>query len=272
VAVLQGNNVLLGMARRILFPGCKHDEVAVLQGKGGTKKSTGLSVLGGPWYGDSEMDVSNKDFKMIMRGKVLFELAELGSLSRSDQRAVKAFLSQTHDEIRDPYARIPIMRPRRGIFVGTTNEVEYLTDNTGNRRYFPLKTGLVDVEYIREFRDQLFAEACSRVLNGEVCYISGEQDLALVEAMHNESVFVDTWESEIAAFIDGKPSVDAKDLWQLLGISATHRNNGHKMRLSGILRKLGYESTVLRSEGNILRRYVNSTLQKEWDAAFSVAD
>lgn len=159
-----GANWLKGMARRIVEPGCKFDYVLVLEGPQGTKKSTSLGVLGGDWHVETTASPDNKDFLMLLQGNLIIEFSEGETLSRGEIKQLKALITTQYDKFRSPYERHVQVHPRRCVFAMTTNQTEYLKDETGNRRWLPVATiGEANIEWLRTNRDQLLAEALYRV-------------------------------------------------------------------------------------------------------------
>lgn len=159
-----GSNWLKGMARRITEPGCKFDYVLVLEGEQGNKKSTSLGVLGGNWHVETTASPDNKDFLMLLQGNVIIEFSEGETLSRGEIKQLKSLITTQYDKFRAPYERYIQTHPRRCVFAMTTNQTEYLKDETGNRRWLPVATiGEANVEWLRTNRDQLLAEALYRV-------------------------------------------------------------------------------------------------------------
>jgi len=145
---------------RALHPGCKVDTVLILEGEGGLGKSTLFDTLGGRWFCDERLDIGNKDSKHLTACYWILELAELESFRRAEDNAKKQFFAQRVDKFRRPYARNPEEFPRRAVFVGTSNDHQYLTDRTGNRRYWPFATsGDFDRALLVRDRDQLWAQA-----------------------------------------------------------------------------------------------------------------
>lgn len=159
-----GSNWLKGMAKRIVDPGCKFDYVLVLEGKQGTRKSTSMGILGGDWYIETTASPDNKDFFMMLQGNLVIEFSEGESLSRADIKQLKAVITTQYDKFRAPYERHIQTHPRRCVFAMTTNQEEYLKDETGNRRWLPVATvGDANTDWLKDNRDQLLAEALHRV-------------------------------------------------------------------------------------------------------------
>lgn len=160
-----GSNWIKGIAKRVMQPGCKFDYVLVLESPQGSKKTTSLSVLGGDWHVETIMTPDNKDFFQEMFGNIIVEFSEGETLSRADVKKLKAIITRQHDDIRLPYERNVQRHDRRCVFAMTTNEEKYLKDETGNRRWLPVKVGdTIDIEYLKNNRDQLFAEAYHRAI------------------------------------------------------------------------------------------------------------
>jgi predicted P-loop ATPase len=192
---------MMGAVKRVLQPGAKFDYCMVLSGMQGKGKSTVFEILGGEWYGDTDLDLQSKDAMSALRGKLIYEIAEMGALARSEERRQKSFLSRRVDEYRPVYGRREIKAPRQVVFGGTTNEHEWQKDPTGGRRFWPVECEFdtVDQAGLREVRDQLFAEALARVEAGERYWptfdeqrqlfdheqLKVEQQDSLVDALHD---------------------------------------------------------------------------------------
>lgn len=160
-----GSNWLKGLVKRIVEPGCKFDYVLVLEGPQGSKKSTSLNILGGDWYIETTISTDTKDFFMQFNGNVIVEFSEGETLSRTEVKRMKAVITTQIDKYRPAYGRAILNFPRRCVFAMTTNDEEYLKDDTGNRRWLPvtLVKEEADTEWLIINRDQLFAEAYYRV-------------------------------------------------------------------------------------------------------------
>jgi len=161
-----GSNWMKGLVKRIMQPGCKFDYVLVLEGEQGTKKSSSLATLGRDWHVETTMSPDTKDFFMQFSSKAIVEFSEGETLSRTDVKKLKAIITTQQDKYRMPYGKISLDHPRRCVFAMTTNTDEYLKDETGNRRWLPVKTLLprANLEWLEANRDQLFAEAYQRVI------------------------------------------------------------------------------------------------------------
>ncbi|NJK88564.1 MAG: hypothetical protein HC923_03630 [Myxococcales bacterium] len=157
--VAVGRMFLLGCVGRALSPGIKFDNMIVLEGPQGCGKSTLIRILGREWTLESLPGAKDADVIASMQGRWIIEMAELDTMRRSDVSALKSFLARTEDRARLAYMRNPEDFPRRCVFVGTTNDSDYLRDRTGNRRFFPVEVDNIDLKGLLRDRDQLWAEA-----------------------------------------------------------------------------------------------------------------
>ncbi|TQF12491.1 DNA primase [Myxococcus llanfairpwllgwyngyllgogerychwyrndrobwllllantysiliogogogochensis] len=160
---------------RALRPGCKVDTVMILEGPQGLRKSTAFRILGGRYFSDAPVDVTNKDSAMLASQFWFIELAELSTFRKSEDQALKAFITRTEDTYRPPYGRTNVKTPRRCVFVGTTNDDDYLRDPTGHRRFWPVKCSRIDTEALARDRDQIWAEAVVRFHQGESWWLTNEE-------------------------------------------------------------------------------------------------
>src|SRR5262249_30887634 len=159
-----GQLALVAMVRRARQPGCKFDQIIVLEGGEGTLKSTALVVLAGADENFSDQTIlglRDREQQELLRGKWVYEIADLTNIRKTEVEQVKAFASRPHDRARPAYGRTVCDQPRRCVIFGTTNEDTYLKSQTGNRRFWPVKTSTIDIQALRRDRDQLFAEAAT---------------------------------------------------------------------------------------------------------------
>ncbi len=230
-------NFCISIAARTFEPGCQVDTAPILEGNQGTRKSTFLKVLAGPdWYCDCGEDVGTKDFKLLLQGILILELSELSSLSKSDAGKIKQILSCRSDRFRLPYAKLSEEFKRRCVFVGTTNETHYLKDDTGGRRFWPIKTGKIDIDYLKANRDQIFAEAVAKYKAGETWYEMPIETETVQESRRLE----DPWIEVISDYLDGKNEITLKRvLCEGLNIPVD-KIKAKEIRAAGILRSLGW--------------------------------
>jgi predicted P-loop ATPase len=175
-----GSNWIKGLVKRIIEPGCKFDFVLVLEGEQGVKKSTSLAVLGKDWHVETTMSTESKDFFMQFEGKAIIEFSEGETLSRTEVKRMKAIITMQSDKYRPPYERVSRDFPRRCVFAMTTNQSEYLKDETGNRRWLPVRVTLphANIDWLQNNREQLFAEAYHRIFNlNETIYEFPEKEI-----------------------------------------------------------------------------------------------
>lgn len=176
-----GSNWLKGLVKRVMEPGYQFDEVLVLEGEQGWRKSSSLRVLGSPWHVESTLSTEDKDFYMLLARNIIVEFSEGDIVGRTSARKLKAIITKVEDSYRPPYER-GLMTFKRGcVFAMTTNDSDYQKDETGGRRWLPVVlTKVADVEWLKENRDQLLAEAFHRVMNlGETTHEYGDELQAL---------------------------------------------------------------------------------------------
>jgi predicted P-loop ATPase len=231
----------ISAAARPLNPGCKVDTVLILVGEQGARKSTFFRTISSPWFDDTAIDLAKKDAFESLRNTWLLEWAELESLLRArDTNSVKAFLSSPKDTYRPSYGRNVIEVKRSGIIVGSTNHHEFLSDETGARRFWPVVVGVIDSALAAEQRDQLWAEAVHRYRAGEPWWLESDAELALA-GVHREHLVRDAWEERIltwASILDGFTTADV--LSKAIQKEPGHWTRADEMRVSSVLRANGY--------------------------------
>jgi putative DNA primase/helicase len=159
---------LISGVARMYKPGCKVDHVLLLEGPQGFMKSMALNVLASDeFFLDDFADIHDKDGKLKFHRAWIVEMAELVGARHSAIDTLKAFLTCKDDIFRAPYDRRPQSHPRTNIFAATTNNATPFADETGNRRFWPVACGKIEIEKLRADRDQLWAEAVARFKGGE---------------------------------------------------------------------------------------------------------
>lgn len=233
---------------RIMQPGCKVDTVLILEGPQGAKKSTAARVLiSDAWsYEASTGEIGNKDFAVDMQGKWAAEIPEIDRLiSSKDESTLKAVTSKVSDRYRAPFDRHSMDHPRQMVFIGTTNRDDYLRDETGNRRYWPVRCGTIDLEGLRQDRDQLWAQAVHEYDRGDAWWLDAFVSATAI-AEQAARLEQDIWlEPMRRADLPERFTTD-EALDEIPGsIPVCDRNQQHQARMGRVLRALGYEKKPL---------------------------
>lgn len=240
---------LIGAVARVYRPGAKVDCTPVLEGTQGIGKSTGVRKLAGEeFFFDTPMTMGEKDSYQGLRGKWIGELGELHALSRSDLNRAKNFLTATVDHYRPSFGRRARDFQRQCVFVGTTNAEEYLRDETGNRRFWPVRCGAVDIKTIAADRAQIWAEAVARYKAGERWHVDTKEFAKLCEAEQEDRFVADAWESPVEEWILNPGHTERRTngvttgevLAGALGIEADKWSKADQDRVAAVLRRLGW--------------------------------
>ncbi len=252
-----GSKFLIGGVARIYRPGCKNDTCPIFEGKQGILKSSSLRALAGDeFFTDDIADLGSKDSVMQARGVWLIELAELDSMSRSEVSRVKSFMSRQVDRIRLPYDRRLTVAPRECIFAGTTNRHDYLKDESGARRFWPIECGAIRIDELRRDRDQLWAEARVRFEGGAAWWLDSKTLVETAAGEQQARYEGDVWDELIAAWLCGRETVSVsgvlefclekkKDVWM----------QADQNRVARILRASGWERFRAREGAALTWRY-----------------
>lgn len=185
---------LVAAVARVFKPGIKFDYMVVLVGKQGLGKSHIISLLGQNWYSDSLITVQGKEAYEQLQDAWILEMAELSAAKKAEAEAVKHFISKTEDIYRLPYGKRVTKFPRQCVFFGTTNDVEFLRDKTGNRRFWPITVGVCErsknlwQHMDKKEIDQIWAEALFIWNKGESLYLeeSIEKEAIMRQEQHTE--------------------------------------------------------------------------------------
>jgi predicted P-loop ATPase len=235
---------------RIYEPGCQVKSVLILEGEQDLGKSKFLAEwFGRRWFTDNLPDMHTKDARAQLLGSWAIEISELSALSRSAVEAVKAFLSAQTDKFRPSYGRHTIELPRRCVFAGSSNSSNWNRDSTGGSRFWPIEVHAIDIEKLRETRDQLWAEAVARYKAGEEWHIKDAAVLAVVREQQAERRDRSVWFDDVAHWLNhNKPDhvTATKILEEVIRLELRDMDQRAKNQVADILRELGWKPKTVR--------------------------
>jgi predicted P-loop ATPase len=238
-----GRMFLIAAVARIFEPGCKADYILVIEGLQGAAKSSACAALAGAWFSDCLPDIRMKDAAQHLRGKWIIEISELSALSRAEAEALKSFISRTVERFRPPYGREEVIEPRQCVFIGTTNRSTYLKDDTGGRRFWPIKVERIYLDALAADRDQLFAEAVAAYRAGETWWPSADFEAAHIRAEQEARFEIDPWEPLIERFLAGRSRVQVSEIAQdALELVFSRMGKAEQNRITSILTRLGWKN------------------------------
>lgn len=257
-----GRCFIMGMVARILEPGCKVDNMPVFEGPQGALKGTALEVIGGEYFTEQHEKLGDKDFYMVLSGKMLIEISEMHSFSRIEIDRIKGIVSNKNDRFRDPYAHRATDHLRQCVFAGTTNKYDWNTDDTGARRFWPVRCGKINLRWIQEFRDQLLAEAVYRVSLGEYWHDVPKE---LAEAEQKKRFASDAFDEQLEYYFSRHASVTMTDcLRDALAIDNPRDwDRTIQNRITSCLRRAGYVSVWRWIDGKSKRIWTRAPLESD---------
>lgn len=247
-----GKMFLIAMVARILKPGCKADYMLILEGPQGARKSTACDILGGEWFSDALPDIrAGKDASQHLNGKWLIEVSEMSAMDKAEAAALKAFITRTEERYRPAYGRKEVIEPRQCCFVGTTNKSVYLRDETGGRRFWPVKVGQIDTEGLKAARDQLFAEAMACYYAKHRWWPDGIAE-NWIRPEQEARYEADAWESAIAGYLQGRSRVMMLDIARdALGMDTYRLGTSETRRIAAALERQGWQRARKSNAGQI---------------------
>jgi predicted P-loop ATPase len=238
-----GRNFWLSIIARVYRPGCKVDNMIVLEGSQGAGKSTAVQVIAGEWFAEQHESATNaRAFAEILQGKLIVEISEMDAFSRAEVNRVKQVVTCPSDRFRPSgahgYAKD---HPRQCVFVGTTNRDDWNKDETGARRFWPIRCGEINVEGIREVRDLLFAEAVARFKAGEPWHVMPVEETRREQRKRYDA---DPWIEPVSSYLIGRDEVTVNDiLTDGLRFEFLKIGRHEQMRVATCLRVLGWSNT-----------------------------
>jgi predicted P-loop ATPase len=247
--------MMIAAVARVMQPGCKFDQIVVLEGAQGIGKSTFIQKLAvkKEWYVDVQIETQGKSTIEIMRGKLIGEVSELEFNRRSDVNAIKAFLSKMEDRHRMAYQTYAEDFPRQFILIGTLNpegDGGYLKDTTGNRRWWPVECGNhIDTDGLEIELDQIWAEAYERFKTGETFYLNTKELKTAAVKEQEKREITDSFQMGIEEFLHKMTKAQLAPVllttyqiaYEMLEIPAKFITRDVQVRISNVMQKLGWD-------------------------------
>ncbi|MBN6728209.1 PriCT-2 domain-containing protein [Burkholderia multivorans] len=261
------------LAGRVLSPGCEAPMVPVLIGEQGAGKTRAVKALApaAEFYCELNLADREQDASRLMRGRLVIELGELRGLHTREAESIKAFISRTHESFVPKYKEYSVTFARRFLFVGTTNQDEFLADETGERRWLPVRVGRCDVERIAADCLQLWAEA--RATYERAGNVDWREAETLAREVHAQHKLSDPWSPIVHDWLMGRGDYACdlgeppctRDFLQIhdiadgaLGIAKSRLGRSDMMRISKILQGMGYSKRLKRVEGHPTKVWMRS--------------
>ena len=259
-----GALVLIAAVRRVRKPGCKFDEMLVLeQPQQGTDKSSALAALAvnDDWFSDDlPLNVEGKRVIEMLRGRWIIEAAELSGMKKADVEHLKAMLSRRIDRARMAWGRLPIETPRQCVIIGTTNKSEYLRDTTGNRRFWPVLVKAFKIDELKRDRDQLWAEAAARETRGEQIRLARELWPAAA-GEQQQRLAADPFVVVLDHYLgDKQGKICSVDVWTILDLRGAQLTQEVYQRAAEAMRQIGWKrpnkAGVAKINGKVVSAFV----------------
>lgn len=269
---------LIAAVARVYQPGCKVDSMPLFEGDQGTGKSSMVRILAleEAWFLETNIDLGGKDSLQILRRKWIVEFSEIDSLSRVEVSRAKAFISTRFDTYRPSFGRRSQDFPRQCVFAGTLNpDGGYLKDNTGARRFWPVKLEYINLRRLKKEVEQLWAEAVHRYKAKETWHFESRALVKTAAKEADERRVEHPWEGKVARWLDrhgadyAEKGITTHDvLIKCLDKRTADLSRTEEMVMAGLLRRCGWNDVYRDcSTPDRPRRYRNPKLIAELEEA-----
>lgn len=237
----------ISAVKRIFSPACKVDMMLILESAQGLRKSTFFKILFGEWYAEVTSSLNDKDFFMGLRGVWGADFGELDQFSKADSTRIKQILTMVDDHYRPAYARLAQKFPRQCVFIGGTNRDDWQKDETGGRRFLPIRiTEVIETDWVEKNRDQLWAEAVY-LMNTVDKWWDVSNATEHQEARHTG----DSWDEIIASYIFLKNETSTTEILEkALNIETAKHSVGEQKRVGNFMsRQKNWRKRRVRKNG-----------------------
>jgi len=260
-----GRYIWTAMAGRVLEPGVQADMAPILVGAQGARKTSAIMAMvpDEEFYTTIKLDAHDDDTSRRMRGKLVGELEELRGLNTRHIEEIKAWITRRSEGWIPKYKEFESRFKRRLVFFGSTNEEEFLNDPTGERRWLPGMCGQLDLDWIRENRDQLWAEGAAKFMVGGVDWEEAE---TLAKEEHHDYKVTDSWDGAVSRWllekqISGQSPTDtgfvslSDALSGAVNVPLSNQDRGKEMRMAKVLKGLGWKKGRLPANADGVRAW-----------------
>lgn len=240
-----GRMFLIAMVARVMRPGCKADYMLVFEGPQGIQKSEAVRALAGDEYFDDQVPLLDRDpvrVSMALRGKWVFEVAEMDSFRRTSMDTLKAFVTRRVENFTPKYGRGTVAEPRQCLFIGTCNGQFSFREIEGARRFWPVPVTAADPERLAGMREQLLAEAVAAYDAGEQWWPDQAFENEHIKPHQEERREIEPWVEVIGDWLNtNPPGVTLRTAWlkALRGHEADYSRE-QSLRIANAMRELGW--------------------------------
>ena len=251
-----GRKFLIAMAARVLQPGCKADYMLVLEGPQGEEKSKFCRALAGDAYSSitcRRSSVTTCGCSAAPARQVADRDRRAGGhAARADPEGTKSFITRQVENYTPKRARVEVVEPRQCLFIGSTNDDDWIRDPTGGRRFWPVKVGAVDLAWLSQNRQQLFAQAVAAYRQGEPWWPDRELEKTVITPQQAERQFQDALIEPVARFVETKHTITMFEICDGLSHQIGKPELQTQRQIGNVLSRLGVEK--VKTMGRIVWR------------------